>query len=91
LPLESGSEIGVEGDITEWRLPSAFAYDREGAAHPGVVGTHHDAELRNLQSSEHSACNMAGVDVAGVGDDAAEGANWFLCGSRGEVGANFFA
>src|ERR1700686_1466421 len=89
--LEGGGEGAVDGNIAQRRLPGAFTDDCQGVADAGVVGAHHEAELGNLQCSEHGARYMAGIDIAGMGYDAAQRGERRLSRSLGQVGVNLHA
>jgi len=47
--------------------------------------------LGDLYSCKHGGGHVAGINLAGVGSDAAYGADWFLAGGLGQVGVNFLA
>ena len=62
----------VDLDVADRGPPAVVGGHRDGGAAAGVVGTEHDHPRRDLGGGEHPSGDAAGVDVAGVGDDARE-------------------
>src|SRR5437660_12899885 len=78
--LERDSKRGINCDLSERSFPSAVTHDGKRLAHASMVGTQQDAASRNVQSGKHCAGNVAGIYIASVRYDAADGGNCLFRG-----------
>src|SRR4029077_11884447 len=78
--LERVGKRRIDCDLSERSFPGARTHDGKRLANAGMVGTKHNAALRNIQSGKHCASNVSEIYVAGVRYDAANRRNCLFRG-----------
>src|SRR5215472_10103850 len=80
------SKIRIDGQVSKRRLPFALVHYGEWMAAAGVVGAKYDRTIGNFNSRKYCASHLPGINVAGVRDNAADGADRLLLGR--EIGVH---
>src|SRR6516164_6446076 len=66
------SQLSIDGDVAQRRVPRTFAHNGEGFAVAGVIRAENDVPVGQLESVINRTCDGARVHVTGVGNNAAD-------------------